>query len=112
MDAISRLTPAARLQVFHVASFRCLPVEFRPTPATDCGVKLIRHGRLMSLLECSGLAKTYPGGKRAVNGVSFYVDPGEIVGLLGPNGAGKTTTFRMACGLIAPTEGRVMLNGK
>ena len=66
----------------------------------------------MSILECSGLAKTYPNGKRAVNGVSFYVDPGEIVGLLGPNGAGKTTTFRMACGLISPTAGRVMLNGK
>jgi lipopolysaccharide export system ATP-binding protein len=63
----------------------------------------------MSLLECAGLVKVYPGGKRAVNGVSFHVAPGEIVGLLGPNGAGKTTTFRMACGLIAPTEGRVRL---
>ncbi len=66
----------------------------------------------MSLLECIGLAKTYPGGKRAVIGVSFHVEPGEIVGLLGPNGAGKTTTFRMSCGLIAPTEGRVLLNGR
>jgi len=65
----------------------------------------------MSLLECSGLVKVYSGGKRAVNGVSFHVDRGEIVGLLGPNGAGKTTTFRMACGLISPTEGRVHLNG-
>ncbi|MBX3444989.1 MAG: LPS export ABC transporter ATP-binding protein [Planctomyces sp.] len=66
----------------------------------------------MSLLQCVGLAKTYPSGKRAVNGVSFHVERGEIVGLLGPNGAGKTTTFRMACGLIAPTAGKVQLDGK
>lgn len=66
----------------------------------------------MSILECHGLVKVYPSGKRAVDGVSFDVNPGEIVGLLGPNGAGKSTTFRMACGLIAPTQGRVILNGK
>ncbi len=65
----------------------------------------------MSLLECRGLVKVYPGGKRAVSDVSFHVDPGEIVGLLGPNGAGKTTTFRMACGLIEPTDGEVFLHG-
>jgi len=65
----------------------------------------------MSLLECTGLVKVYPGGKRAVDGIDFYVDHGEIVGLLGPNGAGKSTTFSMACGLIAPTEGRVLLHG-
>jgi lipopolysaccharide export system ATP-binding protein len=63
------------------------------------------------LLECLDLVKDYPG-KRAVNGVSFNVCPGEIVGLLGPNGAGKSTSFRMACGLTSPTEGRVFLNGK
>ncbi|MCA8995508.1 MAG: LPS export ABC transporter ATP-binding protein [Planctomycetaceae bacterium] len=66
----------------------------------------------MPILECRGLVKVYPGGKRAVDGVSFDVEPGEIVGLLGPNGAGKSTTFRMACGLISPTEGTVLLNGK
>ncbi len=62
------------------------------------------------LLECSGLVRDFPG-KRAVDGVDFQVAPGEIVGLLGPNGAGKTTSFRMACGMIAPTEGRVFLRG-
>lgn len=62
----------------------------------------------MSLLRCEGLIKDFPG-KRAVNGVNFCVEPGEIVGLLGPNGAGKTTTFRMSCGLIAPTQGQVFL---
>lgn len=66
----------------------------------------------MPLLECHELVKVYPGGKRAVNGVSFDVEPGEIVGLLGPNGAGKTTSFRMACGLIAPTKGQVFLGGE
>lgn len=64
----------------------------------------------MALLKCEGLVKDYPG-KRAVDGVSFTVNEGEIVGLLGPNGAGKSTSFRMACGLIAPTQGRVLLKG-
>ena len=64
----------------------------------------------MPLLECTGLVKDYPG-KRAVDGVDFCVERGEIVGLLGPNGAGKTTTFRMTCGMIAPNEGRVVFDG-
>jgi lipopolysaccharide export system ATP-binding protein len=64
----------------------------------------------MPLLECTGLVKDFPG-KRAVDGVDFYVNKGEIVGLLGPNGAGKTTSFRMSCGLAAPTEGTVKLKG-
>jgi lipopolysaccharide export system ATP-binding protein len=66
----------------------------------------------MPLLECHDLVKVYPGGKRAVDGVSFEVEHAEIVGLLGPNGAGKSTTFRMACGLISPTEGTVALSGE
>ena len=48
--------------------------------------------------------------RRVVDGVDFEVDQGEIVGLLGPNGAGKTTSFRMACGMIEPNAGHVMLN--
>lgn len=65
----------------------------------------------MALLECHGMVKVYPNGKRAVDGVEFHVNEGEIVGLLGPNGAGKTTSFRMACGLILPTQGQVLLHG-
>lgn len=65
----------------------------------------------MSLLVCTGLKKIYPGGKKAVDGIDIHVEPGEIVGLLGPNGAGKTTSFRMACGLVTPTAGRVFLHG-
>jgi lipopolysaccharide export system ATP-binding protein len=64
----------------------------------------------VALLEVHGLVKSY-GRRRVVDGVDFYVDPGEIVGLLGPNGAGKTTTFRMACGMIDPDAGNVTLGG-
>lgn len=66
----------------------------------------------MPILECRDLVKVYPNGFRAVDGVSFSVEPGEIVGLLGPNGAGKSTTFRMTCGLTVPTKGTVFLNGQ
>ena len=66
----------------------------------------------MALLEAQDLVKVYSNGKRAVQGVSFSVEKGEIVGLLGPTGAGKSTSFRMACGLTAPTDGKIFLNGK
>lgn len=54
------------------------------------------------------LVKDY-GRRRVVNGISFTVEQGEVVGLLGPNGAGKTTTFYMVVGLIPATKGRIML---
>lgn len=59
-------------------------------------------------LFAEGLCKTYRG-RRVVDGVSFEVKPGEIVGLLGPNGAGKTTSFNMVIGLVAPEAGSVRL---
>lgn len=62
-------------------------------------------------LEVRQLAKTY-NGRRVVNGLSFDVGQGEIVGLLGPNGAGKTTAFYMTIGLIKPEEGQVIFNGQ
>lgn len=61
-------------------------------------------------LDVQGLAKTY-SGRRVVNGLSFQVRQGEVVGLLGPNGAGKTTAFYMTVGLIRPDEGRVFFQG-
>jgi lipopolysaccharide export system ATP-binding protein len=64
-----------------------------------------------ALLEAKNLVKAYRG-RRVVNGVSFHVDRGEIVGLLGPNGAGKTTSFRMTVGLTAPDQGEVWLEGR
>src|SRR6266853_554139 len=63
----------------------------------------------MPRLQCSGLKKVY-GGRTVVNDVGFHVERGEIVGLLGPNGAGKTTSFRMTCGMITPTAGKVLLD--
>ena len=65
----------------------------------------------MSLLEAKGLAKAYKK-RRVVNGVTFSVSPGAIVGLLGPNGAGKTTSFNMIVGLVKPDEGEVVFEGK
>ena len=65
----------------------------------------------MNLLEAKGLAKAYKK-RRVVNGVTFSVSPGEIVGLLGPNGAGKTTSFNMIVGLVKPDEGEVVFEGK
>lgn len=61
-------------------------------------------------LEVQHLVKSY-GGRRVVNGLSFKVASGEIVGILGPNGAGKTTAFYMTVGLIRPDEGRVLFRG-
>jgi lipopolysaccharide export system ATP-binding protein len=65
---------------------------------------------MMPILDVQGLCKTFKG-RKVVDGVSFAVEKGEIVGLLGPNGAGKTTSFRMTCGMIEPDEGTVALNG-
>jgi ABC-2 type transport system ATP-binding protein len=56
------------------------------------------------------LAKSF-GDLRAVDGVTFEVRPGEIVGLLGPNGAGKTTTINMILGVLEPTAGRIEIGG-
>jgi ABC-2 type transport system ATP-binding protein len=58
------------------------------------------------------LVKDYGDGYRAVDGVSFSVQRGQVVGLLGPNGAGKTTVLRVLMGLIAPTSGTVAVFGE
>jgi ABC-2 type transport system ATP-binding protein len=55
--------------------------------------------------------KKFFGPKKAVNGVSFTVERGEVLGFLGPNGAGKSTTMRMITGFIPPTEGTVSVGG-
>jgi len=57
------------------------------------------------------LAKVYADGYRAVDGVSFRVERGQVLGLLGPNGAGKTTTLRVLMGLILPTAGSIRVFG-
>ena len=65
----------------------------------------------MALLEVRGLVKDY-GKRRVVDGVSFNVEAGEIVGLLGPNGAGKTTSFRATIGMVTPDAGQVIFDGE
>jgi ABC-type multidrug transport system ATPase subunit len=65
----------------------------------------------MPLLQVAGLVKRY-GKKTAVDGVSFEVLGGEIVGLLGPNGAGKSTTFLCAAGLLRPDAGTFVWDGR
>jgi ABC-2 type transport system ATP-binding protein len=63
-------------------------------------------------LVVENLEKTYADGLRAVDGVSFRAEPGQVVGLLGPNGAGKTTVMRMLVGLIRPDAGTVYVHGE
>jgi ABC-2 type transport system ATP-binding protein len=62
------------------------------------------------MLQVRGLCKSF-GGRRAVDGVSFELRAGEIVGVLGPNGAGKTTTVSMIAGLLPPDDGEVRIDG-
>ncbi len=69
------------------------------------------RGMLARMLIAESLSKTF-GPVRAVDGISFRVAPGEIVGLLGPNGAGKSTTIRMLAGCLAPDAGRVTVEGR
>lgn len=61
-------------------------------------------------LQVSNLTKIY-GQQKAVNNISFAVQPGEIVGFLGPNGAGKSTTMKISTGYMPPTSGQVLVNG-
>lgn len=65
----------------------------------------------MTRLTVKDISKTFKQ-RRVVDGVSFEVDSGRVVGLLGPNGAGKTTSFYMVVGLIMPDEGEIQLNEK
>lgn len=62
------------------------------------------------VLEVRNLTKRF-GDFTAVNGISFALQPGEILGVLGPNGAGKTTTMHMLLGLITPTSGTISMFG-
>jgi ABC-2 type transport system ATP-binding protein len=67
-------------------------------------------------IEVKGLRKIYAGRKvlkevKAIDGISFSINKGEIFGLLGPNGAGKTTTIDILCGLINQTEGEAFVGG-
>ena len=62
-------------------------------------------------IDVVGLTKMF-GTVKAVDDLSFHVDPGVVTGFLGPNGAGKTTTMRCMLGLVAPTAGTATLGGQ
>src|SRR5215217_5630348 len=62
------------------------------------------------VLRVAGLEKRY-GAVNAVQGLTFAVAPGEVLGLVGPNGAGKTSTLRCLAGILPPTSGRVVVAG-
>lgn len=66
---------------------------------------------MSALVECMNLSKSYNKGVRAVSGLNLCIESGHIVGLLGPNGSGKTTLIKMMNGLLAPTEGVVLIDG-
>ena len=65
----------------------------------------------MSLLECRKLNRNY-GGSFALNDIDLQIEPGRIVGLLGPNGSGKTTLIKLINGLLTPTGGEVLIDGR
>lgn len=64
-----------------------------------------------AMMEADNLTKVYEDGVKAVDGVSFKIQPGEIYAMLGGNGAGKTTTINLFLNLIEPTEGETRVNG-
>tara|TARA_B100000131_G_scaffold228221_1_gene219937 strand:+ start:947 stop:1684 length:738 start_codon:yes stop_codon:yes gene_type:complete len=66
---------------------------------------------MKNLVEVKNLKKKY-GAKEAVKGISFNIKQNEILGLLGPNGCGKTTTIGMMLGLLKPTDGEILIDGK
>lgn len=63
------------------------------------------------MLQLKEITKKY-NNIPVVNKVNFSIEPGEILGYLGPNGAGKTTTVKMLAGLVEPTSGKIVLNGR
>ncbi len=63
------------------------------------------------ILQVKNLSRHF-GGLKAVDGVSFHVEKGEIMGLIGPNGAGKTTCFNVISGVYKPTAGSIYLDGE
>ncbi|HPF87656.1 MAG TPA: ABC transporter ATP-binding protein, partial [Candidatus Limiplasma sp.] len=63
----------------------------------------------MSILTCSNLTKRF-GSTTALDGISFSIEPGRVVGLLGPNGSGKTTFIKLCNGLLTPTDGTVKID--
>lgn len=69
-------------------------------------------GRLMSELEFKNVSFTYPNGFKAINDLNFVVYPSEKVAIVGQNGAGKSTCAKLMNGLLRPSSGEILLEGK
>ncbi|WP_300712112.1 ABC transporter ATP-binding protein [uncultured Acetatifactor sp.] len=67
---------------------------------------------MSELIEIRGLTKAYDRQHVAVNNISLTLPRGKIIGLLGPNGSGKTTLIKMLNGLLTPTQGTILINGR
>jgi ABC-2 type transport system ATP-binding protein len=66
---------------------------------------------MQSIISVKDLSKSYASGFRALSGINLDIRKGEIFALLGPNGAGKTTLIGIICGILVPTQGKVMVDG-
>lgn len=67
---------------------------------------------MTNIISISGLGKAYASGHVALHSVDLDIREGEIFALLGPNGAGKTTLISIICGIVSPTSGQVLVNGR
>jgi ABC-type cobalamin/Fe3+-siderophores transport system ATPase subunit len=87
---------------------RDLKIEYKTVPSSpdDC-----LRPSLADLVRIQGVSKSF-GEKLALRDVTFSVPSGQICGLLGPNGAGKTTLFRLLMGILKPTHGRLLIDGR
>jgi branched-chain amino acid transport system permease protein len=85
--------------------------DWRPAPSRPAGALVVRPARDQSILAITDLRRSF-GGLNAVDGVSFEVRPGEIVGLVGPNGSGKTTVLNMISGALRPDSGDIRYMGR
>ncbi len=83
-----------------------------PTSKPEIVTPFLRKGREdLPLFEIKNLSKHF-GGLKAVQNVSFQIQPGEILGLIGPNGAGKTTIFNLVFGFLNPDKGSIRFQGE
>ena len=67
---------------------------------------------MQPILECKNLVKCYSSYQPALNAINLNFDRGRKIGLLGPNGSGKSTLMKLANGLLVPTTGEILINGK
>ncbi len=105
---IMRLSPEGLFWTIRDRWFRAAPVALAPSRATLPPRPVVPSG---TLLQIEALSRAF-GGLRAVDGVSFSVEAGEILGIIGPNGAGKTTLFNVLNGVISADSGAARLAGE